>query len=84
MGYLYHLMTPMGEQQMRQVFDFHADVMMENFMASRIRRRVWGLEQMDRMIAMTLKHRWHVKAYLVRADNSPPVNSDFSWTAVSS
>lgn len=74
-GYLYHLMGPLGEQQMRQVFDCHAGVAMGKFMASFLRRRVWGLRQVDRMIAMTRRHRWNVTAYLVRANKRTPENA---------
>lgn len=62
-------MVPLGEQQMRVVFNFHAGLVLRHLRASSLPMRLWGWEQTEELIALSHKHRWNVKAYLVRMEN---------------
>lgn len=60
-----HLMVPVGEQQMRELFSFHAELVLRHVRASSLPMRLWGWEQTEDLIALSHKHRWSAKAYLV-------------------
>lgn len=51
---------------MRQVFDFHAELVLRHLRASSLPMRLWGWEQTEDLIALSYRHRWNAKAYLVR------------------
>lgn len=51
---------------MRDVFRFHAELVLRHLRASSLPMRLWGWEQTEELIALAYKHRWHAKAYLVR------------------
>lgn len=53
------------EQQMREVFRFHAELVLRHVRASSLPMRLWGWEQTEDLIALSHKHRWNAKAYLV-------------------
>lgn len=59
-------MVPLGELEMRQVFEFHSKLVLRHLRASSLPMRLWGWEQTEDLIALSYKHRWHAKAYLVR------------------
>ena len=59
-------MVPLGEQEMREVFDFHSKLVLRHLRASSLPMRLWGWEQTEDLIALSYKHRWDAKAYLVR------------------
>lgn len=60
-----HLMVSAGEQQMREIFRFHADLVLRHVRASSLPMRLWGWEQTEDLISLSHKHRWNAKAYLV-------------------
>lgn len=60
------LMVPAGEQQMRENFRFHADLVLRHVRASSLPMRLWGWEQTEDLISLSHKHRWNAKSYLVR------------------
>lgn len=59
-------MAPMGEQWLREVFQFHAGLVLRHIRASSLPMRLWGWEQTEELIALSYKHRWNARAYLVR------------------
>lgn len=60
-----HLLLPMGEQPMRELFTFHAELVLRHVRASSLPMRLWGWQQTEDLIALSHKHRWNAKAYLV-------------------
>lgn len=60
-----HLMQSAGEQQTREIFRFHAELVLRHIRASSLPMRLWGWEQTEDLIGLSHKHRWNAKAYLV-------------------
>ncbi|CAM9514251.1 unnamed protein product, partial [Hapterophycus canaliculatus] len=65
-----HLMTAQsasGERQnnMRESFAFHAELVLRHLRASSLPMRLWGWEQTEDLISLSHKHRWNAKSYLV-------------------
>eukprot|EP00903_Cladosiphon_okamuranus_P009694 g9223.t1 len=69
-----HLMVSAGEQQMREIFRFHADLVLRHVRASSLPMRLWGWEQTEDLISLSHKHRWNAKAYLVEGAGTPCCN----------
>lgn len=64
-GYLHFMMIPMGEEQIRELFDFHKNLVLRFLAASSPRMRKWGWDQMDGLITLTHRHCCSPKAIRV-------------------
>ena len=48
------------------MFEFHSKLVLRHLRASSLPMRLWGWEQTEDLIALSYKHRWDAKAFLVR------------------